>query len=195
MVVLLVSAMIVTVQIRRTSEFERIVRASGGKIIWEGAEVIPSWLHEFLPDAFNHAFFDRSAIDLSVGRSPGFTMTDADWFALHEQLTPYRSRVMAVMMKDSHIGDKAVVTFSEYPNIEVLGLDDTLVTDESLQSLGNMAQLRLLLLDRSKVSGEDLSDLRGLRQLEYLGVSGLGLTQNARAELQSHLPDVTISDN
>ncbi|MCA9024435.1 MAG: hypothetical protein KDA86_04405 [Planctomycetaceae bacterium] len=75
----------VTLQVRRTSEFERIVRGSGGNVIWDDAEVIPRWLHEILPDAVNHAFFDRGGIDFTIdmttGRSPGITITDADWLA------------------------------------------------------------------------------------------------------------------
>ncbi|MCA9108668.1 MAG: hypothetical protein KDA52_01870 [Planctomycetaceae bacterium] len=101
----------------------------------------------------------------------------------------------AVLLKGSRVGDETVATLHETPNIEALDLSDTLVTDESLQIIGGMAQLRILFLDRSNVSGVDLSDLGKLTRLQYLGVTGLGLTEDARAELQRQLPEVSISDD
>ena len=77
--------------------------------------------------------------------------------------------------------------------LELLRLENTLITDVGVKYLQNLTNLTYLSLDGTKVSDAGLPFLSKLTKLKYLNLSRTLVTSEGIRELQTSLPDCKIT--
>jgi internalin A len=103
------------------------------------------------------------------------------------------NRISLLMLRNTHVGDRAMEHIGKITTLEILFLDGTRITDAGLKSLQGLNNLKTLTLENTNITDAGLQYLKGLKKLETLPMSGTKVTREGVRELQKALPRTQIS--